>query len=220
MRANHKERILLIHGFHKTYNDMTPLRNLLISKGYHVSRINLPLTFSTIEEATCALIEIAEKKIPKLKAGEKIHMVGHSTGGLIIRHFLAISNFLPYIGRCVLIATPNHGYKLASYAEKLSKTYISIYKTMKCLQPEQVNLLRLIGNEVEIGAIAGTKSSPILSGLIGGVNDGRIDINAVKYDELTDFITLPYKHTQIHKKEETAELIDSFIQTGRFLPER
>ncbi|PKM93842.1 MAG: alpha/beta hydrolase [Firmicutes bacterium HGW-Firmicutes-1] len=217
MPVDGKEWIILIHGFHRSYMDMTPLRNLLISKGYKVSRINLPLTFSTIEEATSALIEIADKKIPKLKNGQKIHLVGHSTGGLIIRHFLAVSDFLPYVGRCVLIATPNHGYKLASYAEKLSKTYISIYKTMKSLQPEQVNLLKLIGNEVEIGAIAGTKSSPLLSGLIGGINDGRIDVNAVKYDELTDFITLPYKHTQIHKKEETAELIDTFIKTGKFL---
>lgn len=213
-----KQRVVLIHGFHRNNRDMTPLRNMLISKGYLAYRIDLPLTFSTIEDATKELIRIAEKKLPFIREGEKIHMVGHSTGGLIIRHFLAVSDFLPYVGRCVLIATPNHGYKLADYAEKLSKTYIKIYKTMKCLQPDQVNLLKLIGNEAEIGAIAGTKSSPILYNLIGGINDGRIDINAVKYDELKDFITVPFTHTQIHKKEETAVLIDNFLKTGKFLP--
>lgn len=217
MSTQTKERVLLIHGFHRTYKDMTPLRDYLLTKGYRVSRINLPLTYTTIEDATQVLIEIAEKKLPKLQPGEKIHLVGHSTGGLIIRHFLAVSNFLPFIGRCVLIATPNQGYKLADYAEKLSKRYITIYKTMKSLQADQVNHLKLIGREVEIGAIAGTKSSPLLSQIIGTPNDGRLDINAVKYDELTDFITLPYRHTQIHKKEETAQLVDNFIKTGRFL---
>lgn len=216
MSTQVKERVLLIHGFHRTYKDMTPLRNFLLAKGYRVSRINLPLTYTTIEDATQVLIEIASKKIPKLDPGEKIHLVGHSTGGLIIRHFLAVSDFLPYVGRCVLIATPNHGYKLADYAEKFSKKYITIYKTMKSLQSDQVNQLKLIGNEVEVGAIAGTKSSPLLSQIIGTPNDGRLDINAVKYDELTDFITLPFRHTQIHKKEETAELVDRFLQTGSF----
>lgn len=216
MSTQLKDRVLLIHGFHRTYKDMTPLRNFLLAKGYRVSRINLPLTFTTIEDATQVLIEIANKKIPTLQPGEKIHLIGHSTGGLIIRHFLAVSDFLPYVGRCVLIATPNHGYKLADYAEKLSKKYITIYKTMKSLQADQVNQLKLIGSEVEIGAIAGTKSSPLLSKIIGTPNDGRLDINAVKYDELSDFFTLPFKHTQIHKREETAELIDRFLQTGRF----
>lgn len=216
MTSQSKERVLLIHGFHRTYKDMTPLRNFLLSRDYRVSRINLPLTFTTIEDATKVLIEIAEKKIPKLDSDEKIHLVGHSTGGLIIRHFLAISDFLPYVKRCVLIATPNHGYKLADYAEKLSKKYITVYKTMKSLQADQVNQLKLIGREVEIGAIAGTKSSPIISKIVGTPNDGRLHINEVKYDELTDFITLPFNHTQIHKREETAEFVDRFLQTGRF----
>lgn len=211
-----KERVLLIHGFHRTYNDMTPLRTFLMAKGYKVSRINLPLTFTTIEEATKALTEIAEKKIPRLRPGEKIHLVGHSTGGLIIRHFLAVSDFLPYVGRCVLIATPNQGYKLAETAAKISKTYVSIYKTMNSLIPENVQQLDLIGNEVEIGAIAGTKGLPIISNFIEGVNDGRLEVDAVLYEELKDFITIPFHHLQIHKREETAELVDLFLRTGSF----
>lgn len=211
-----KERVLLIHGFHRTYKDMTPLRELLLEKGYKVSRINLPLTFTTIEEATLALIEIAEKKIPRLRPGEKIHLVGHSTGGLIIRHFLAVSDFLPYVGRCVLIATPNQGYKLAETAAKISKTYISIYKTMNSLIPENVQNLEMIEDEVEIGAIAGTKGLPIISNFIEGVNDGRIEVDAVKYEGLKDFVTLPFHHMEIHKREETAELVDRFLRTGSF----
>lgn len=211
-----KERILLIHGFHRTYKDMTQLRQLLLLKGYKVSRINLPLTFTTIEEATKALIEIAEKKIPRLRPGERIHLVGHSTGGLIIRHFLAVSDFLPYVGRCVLIATPNQGYQLAEKAAKISKTYLAIYKTMSSLLPENVQQLELIGSEVEIGAIAGTKGLPLISNLIEGVNDGRLAVDAVKYEGLKDFVTLPFHHLEIHKKPETADLIDRFLQSGMF----
>lgn len=217
MEQSYKQRVLLFHGFHRTYRDMTPLRQFLLSKGYKVSRINLPLTFTTIEDATNLLIEIAEKKIPKLSPGEKIHLVGHSTGGLIIRHFLAVSNFLPYVGRCVLIATPNQGYQLAELAAKISKTYVSIYKTLSSLLPENVHHLDMIGNEVEIGAIAGTKSIPIISNFIEGVNDGRISVDSVKYNGLTDFITVPYNHLEIHKKAETADLVSGFLKTGRFL---
>ncbi|MBC7961239.1 MAG: alpha/beta hydrolase [Vallitaleaceae bacterium] len=216
MEKTSRERVLLIHGFHKTYKDMTPLRRYLLEKGYQVSRINLPLTFTTIEEATILFNEIAMKKVPRLKPGEKVHLVGHSTGGLIIRHFLATSDFLPYVGRCVLIATPNQGYELAEKAAMISKTYISIYKTMDSLLPENVQQLKMIDDEVEIGAIAGTKPLPVVSNFIEGVNDGRISVDAVKYEGMKDFVMLPYHHMEIHKREETAELVDRFIRTGSF----
>ncbi len=218
MPSLNNEHVILIHGFHRTYKDMTPLRNHLLEMGYKVSRINLPLTFSTIEDATQILIDILNKKIPRLEPGKKFFMIGHSTGGLIIRHLLTKDDYINYVKRCVLIATPNKGYKIADYADQLSKKYITLYKTMQSLKTDSVSQLALIGAEAEIGAIAGTKSSPLISPILGGINDGRLEVNAVYYDELTDFITVPYSHTKIHKQTDTAFLIDNFLQYGAFLP--
>lgn len=218
MPSLNNEHVILIHGFHRSYKDMTPLRNYLLEMGYRVSRINLPLTFSTIEEATQVLMEILNKKIPRLAPGKNFYMVGHSTGGLIIRHLLTKADYKNYVKRCVLIATPNKGYKIADYAEKLSKKYITLYKTMQSLKTDSVNQLELIGAEAEIGAIAGTKSSPLISPLLGGINDGRLEVSTVYYKELKDFITVPYNHTKIHKQADTALLIDNFLQYGAFLP--
>lgn len=47
---------------------------------------------------------------------EKVHLVGHSMGGIIARNFIQIRGGANKVEQCILIGTPNHGSKLAPFA--------------------------------------------------------------------------------------------------------
>ena len=76
--------------------------------------INLP-PWKDIE----ALTERLTLKVDELRlagAGDKVHLVGHSMGGIIARNYLQLRGGAERVDRCVLLAAPNHGSKLAPFA--------------------------------------------------------------------------------------------------------
>lgn len=155
--------------------------------------------------------------LPGLPGDEKIHFVGHSTGGLVIRSILAYPGIRNKAGRCVLIATPNYGSELADLAARCSEIFTDLFGTLKSIQREKVKDLEpLVGLEVEIGAIAGNNSNLALGRLLEGENDGRVTVKSVKIEGLKDFLVLPFGHKDIHKQEITAQLVSRFLSSGSF----
>jgi len=212
-----KKKIILVHGYFRTQKDMVDLKRNLEGLGYEGILVDLPLTFNNIEYATSIFKERINQIIYNLKEDEKISLVGHSTGGLVIRLFLSNTKYIDKIHRCVLIATPNEGCQLADIASRISRIFINIFKTLKSLRHESVEKLNFIHRDnIEIGAIAGNKSNLILGKLIKAENDGRVEVRSVIYDELKDFIIIPYNHNEMHHKFKTAELVHSFLQKGNF----
>ncbi|SHJ42631.1 alpha/beta fold hydrolase [Tepidibacter formicigenes] len=212
------KKVILIHGYSKTKKDMLVLKKNLEKLGYECFLANLPLTFKEIEFGTDVFKRELEKLIIDLTEDEKINLVGHSTGGLVIRTFLSNTNLINRIGRCVLISTPNNGSKLADITDKIPfRILANIFKTLKSLQTNNVKNMKLKNIEnIDIGAIAGNKSNLFLGRFLKGENDGRIEVNSVIYDGLKDIIMLPYGHKEIHYKLETARLVDKFLKTGKF----
>lgn len=210
-------KIILIHGYNKKSKDMKVLKNNLEKFGYEGVLVDLPLTFKEIEHSTNILESIISEMIQNIESDEKIYLVGHSTGGLIIRHVLTTTKYLDRIDKCVLIATPNNGSELADIAGRIIKILTSIFKTLRSLQSENIKALNLKDDYgIEIGAIAGNKQNLFLGKFLTGENDGRVTINSVKFDGLKDFVELPYGHKDIHYQLETVELIDVFLKSGRF----
>ncbi|WP_245684750.1 alpha/beta hydrolase [Orenia metallireducens] len=211
------KKVILIHGYNKNQKDMITLKENLTKLGYNGLLVSLPLTFKRIEYCTSLFEERVEEIIPTLDKNEKISLVGHSTGGLIIRHFLSKTKHTAKIDRSVLIATPNQGSQLATIAAKLSTTFTKVFKTLDSLHPNNIKKLNLKDiSTVEVGAIAGNKSNLLLGKLLAEENDGRVQISSVNYYGLKDFIILPYGHKEIHHQFRTAELVDSFLRIGQF----
>ncbi|HZK57212.1 MAG TPA: alpha/beta hydrolase, partial [Clostridia bacterium] len=206
-----------VHGYYKNKKDMSVLKKNLEELGNEVISVELPLTFEDITYATSVFEETVTEIICGLREGEKINLVGHSTGGIVIRLFLSDTKYIDKIYRCVLIAVPNKGSKLADIASKLFPKSINVFKTLKSLKCENVRKLQL-GNidSVEIGAVAGSKSNLLSNRLLKSENDGRVEVSSAICGELKDFIVLPFNHGKIHHKFETAELVDAFLERGSF----
>ena len=211
------KKVILIHGFMRNSQDMSPLKKNLEVLGYEGILVNLPLTFQRIEHSVSLLEGTLEDIVLNLKSQEKIHLVGHSTGGLVIRSWLAKSKFRSKIDRCVLLATPNQGSELADLAGKYFRIFSAICKTLESLQSQHVKKLSTLSElPVEIGAIAGKKNNLLLGKLLQGENDGRVTVESVRIAGLKDFMVLPFGHLEIHKKFITAQFIDRFLKKGSF----
>jgi len=212
-----KKKIILVHGYYKNKKDMSALEENLEKLGNEVISVELPLTFEDITYATSVFDEKVTEIICGLKEGEKINLVGHSTGGIVIRLFLSNTGYIDKMHRCVLIAVPNKGSKLADIASKLFPRSVNVFKTLESLKCENVRKLQLEDiDSVEIGAIAGSKSNLLSNRLLKSENDGRVEINSAICGELKDFVVLPFNHAEIHHKFETAELVDAFLERGSF----
>ncbi|MCP8971055.1 alpha/beta fold hydrolase [Ectobacillus ponti] len=202
---------ILVHGFYKSGADMQPLARQLEQLGYTCLAPDLPLTYQEFVHAAGELeVLLANLREPV------IHLVGHSTGGLVIRKLLHNTKHADRIGRCVLIATPNQGSRLADTAAKIGP-YIRTYKTLQSLRPGYVAEQGLQNpHGIDIAAIAGNRSDLLLGRLLIGENDGRVEVGSVPFSGLSAFIKLPYHHKDIHHQPETARLTDAFLRTGRF----
>lgn len=193
---------------------MKTLKYNLQLLGYECIVPKFPLIFQEFDHSVNLLEELFSEL--QLQKEEKVHLVGHSTGGLVIRKFLGQTKYIEHIGRCVLLATPNNGSRLADIVHQI-KVWTKFHKTLYSIRTEYVKQLNLPEKyTVDIAAIAGTKNSIILENIINEPNDGRIEISSVYFSGLTDYITLPYSHNEIHHKIETADLIDHFLRVGKF----
>lgn len=207
--------ILLVHGFFKNYKDMEPLQEHLSQWGYHTHLVNLPTTFERLE----TIYEVFKIELSKINTASysNIHMVGHSMGGLIIRYYLS-KQVVPNLGRCVFIGTPNKGTRLADIGLKIP-LLPRLLKPIIALHSKSVAIDLPLNIPIpNIGIIAGTNHRLITGSFLKQPNDGRVEVDATKLEPsiMTDFITLNYVHTQIHKESITARLVHNFIQNGRF----
>jgi pimeloyl-ACP methyl ester carboxylesterase len=210
-----RELVVLVHGFGRTGYNMGFLKNYFVEQGYAVWAPTLPTAFRSVD--ACAGI-LAKKLADRdsIEAYERVHFVGHSMGGLIIRRYLA-DHDLPNMGKCVLIGSPNGGTPLGAIARKWLPPLTWISPAYQSFQPGGVPITHPMHNPPpDFGAIAGDGGGLLLGRLIDTVNDGRVPVDSVPFPGMTAFILLHYHHDEIHHKKETADLIARFLETGLF----
>lgn len=215
-RANTK--VILIHGYNKSARDMKFLGRGLKKRGYEPLYARLPLRFKTVEQAEDRFEKFLKKWIKKLRFGERFHLVGHSTGGLIIRRFLdRMPSCHGMVDRVVMIATPNHGISLADWADEKVRFFTQVFKTVQSLKTTtSLAQESQFSFNVEAGAIAGDKNNLVFGRYESGVNDGLVSIDSVYMKGLQDFKILHYGHKEIHHRKRTIILVDHFLKKGRF----
>ncbi len=107
--------ILLLHGLFQSRACWLWLRLLLWLQGFrNVYALSLPPT-RNVETLT----EILDRKVIELrhKPGiEKVHLVGHSMGGMIARNYAQLRGGADKVASLTLLSAPNSGSRLAPFA--------------------------------------------------------------------------------------------------------
>jgi hypothetical protein len=157
--------------------------------------------------------------------GEKMHFVGHSLGGLIVRGALAAAQ--PGIlgpGRLVMLAPPNRGVRLIGRLGGGPLAELVFGRPVRDLGVGAKALEGLGAPGLEIGVIAGNRRfhalNPIsyVQALVGSdePHDGTVEVSATRFEGMTDFAVVAAHHTFICDHPEVIAKTVRFLQQGRF----
>lgn len=106
--------IIFLHGLFHNRAAWMLHKNRLRRRGLNdLYTINLPSwkDVETLTEKVAMLVDELRQK----RGIEKVHLVGHSMGGIIARNYLQIRGGAEKIDRCVLLGAPNAGSKLVPF---------------------------------------------------------------------------------------------------------
>ncbi len=197
---------------------MAKLAGFLSGHGYRVVNVGYPSTKFSISD----LIDIIRPEIDgaaKETGDGRVHFVGYSMGGLIIRAFLR--RYRPAnLGRVVMVGTPNNGSQIADFLKNWP-LYRKVYGPAgQQLITDQTAMTELFGTvDYELGIIAGNRTIDPVSSLIIGIrvpNDGKVSVESTRLDGASAHIVIPANHTFLPVNKVMWSETLSFLQHGRF----
>lgn len=213
--AASSDYVILLHGLGRTPLSMKRIEWTLREQNYRVINIGYPSTRISIEDAANHwLDDVLKSQVTDSSA--KIHFVGHSLGGIVLRQYLT-NHEIPNLGRVVMLAPPNHGSELA---ERLQNNWL--YRlatgpagqqlgTSECGVPSRLGPI-----DFELGVIAGDRSlNPLFSSWISGPDDGKVSVRSTGMLG-ADFLLVHHTHTWMVWSSDVNSAVVQFLKTGRF----
>lgn len=213
------DTVILAHGYARSESAMWLLAKRIENAGFQVCGLD----YSTIGQSVSTVLAESESQInacvSTAEQSAKVHFVGHSLGGLVIRSYLEKNEQFrgsEQRGRVVLMGTPNHGSEVADYYQdtwlmslggNIAEALVTSYDGLASkLQPI----------DIRAGVIAGTKSSDFTRKMFSGANDGLVSVESTKLAKMADFIVLPVGHSQMRYDRTVAQQTIYFLNHGVF----
>ncbi len=214
------ETVVLLHGLGRGPGSLAVLEARLRSEGYKVRNIGYASRSGSVAELAEQVLDPVFGAGREVVAGEIVHVVTHSLGGVLLRKYLAVHGRPPALGRVVMLAPPNGGSEIV---DALSQW--AVYRWLN--GPAGTDLgtapdhapssLGPLPEGVEVGVVAGDFSwNPVFSALIPGPDDGKVGVVRTHVAGERDHIVLPYSHTWIMNRAETGRLVTTFLRHGVF----
>lgn len=157
-----------------------------------------------------------------LKGFRRVHAVGHSLGGLILRGLLTPDTGLP-LGRIVFIGTPQRGARMIDRNPKLFG-HAKVPRIVRELRADSPVIAGLGIPPMEIGVIAGVEElSPfnpmswINQKVLGDLDhDGTVEVESTKLPGMKDYLEVPVNHSFLPLSRKVIVPTVRFIRKGRF----
>ena len=212
--APDREIVILLHGYGMPGIVMAPLAWRLRRCGFATEIFPWHDMRATLRENAAALNDHIAKFRTELPT-RKIHLVGHSLGGLLaLRLLVDYPALLANAGRVVMLGSPYHGSYVADTFSKhgLTRWLLGKSVTQGILQDRPV-----WNGEFELGVIAGCTrigAGLILPGL-PRPHDGLITVEETRVQGSTHKI-LKINHVGMLVSAKVAQQTCEFLRNGRF----
>lgn len=181
------------------------------ANGYRVLNVDYPSRRFDL----AGLAEWVRRPIESFLAGQtaRVHFVGHSMGGLLIRYYLHRYP-LATLGRIVMLGTPNRGSEIADLLQRFPpyRWLYGLAGQQLCTRTQHVPL-----DSGEIGIVAGNFSvDPLCSWIIGAENDGKVSVESSKPDVAHTHVVARASHSFMPSNKKVQQLVLEFLKNGRF----
>jgi pimeloyl-ACP methyl ester carboxylesterase len=220
------EQVIIIHGLGRSSWSMKTMSELIEERGYQVCVVDYPTIRQSLDHTLDSSTQEIERCLAKLASNpeqstnrQKVHFVGHSLGGLVIRSYLASHPRLvnsDKMGEVVFVGTPNQGSDVADFFAR-SWLLSTLGETAESLTTHNDSFPNQLPQpNYDFGVIAGTASYPLFNGLFDEPNDGLVSVNSTKLTGMKDFALVDRKHDRLRRDPHVTALIVNYISTGTF----
>ncbi len=207
--AETKETVIFVHGLYMTGLELSLLRLRVSQAGFDTHQFH----YHTVLEPVRANAQRLADYIAGLKA-KKLHLVGHSLGGLVILRMFEMGVKIPP-GRVVLMGSPVHGSQAARNLVAKNLGWILGQSGPDGLAEEYHPQWH---GQRELGVIAGTAGFSLnpLRPDLPEPHDGLVSVEETHLAGATDYAEVKTTHTGLLFNPEAAEQVIAFLQNGRF----
>lgn len=211
-----QETVVLVHGLGRSAVSMCLLQSRIEKAGYEVVALDYPSLGTDPDEV---IGTVARQIDSCCREKTKVHFVGYSLGGLLIRHYFSQPEnepMLSRLGQVVMIGTPNAGsavvdrYRDSWWMPLLGKTILSLGTKGPGLAGQ------LPPPPFTAGIIAGSNGSWFSDALFNEANDGLVSVASTRLPNMADFIEVDVGHSRMRYDREVADQTIAFLQTGEF----
>lgn len=219
MTKHNGETVILLHGIALSRHTLYPLMWYLRRQGYKAHAISYPSVKMGLDDLAVWLRRQHLHDTFWQDSG-KVHMIGHSMGGLLARRYLALFESeldKNKLGRLVMLGSPNSGSGIADTLKSFPPYRWMFGPAGLELTTDEQNRHRAPAI-VEAGVIAGTGGwlYPISGLFLDKPHDGRVSVESAKLPGMKDFLITPASHTVMIYRPSVWRHVVSFIKNGEF----
>lgn len=206
--------VILLHGLLGSAVHMELLAARLRAEGYKVCNVDYP---SRKGELATLANNIHPQIAQFMEANPEgdVHFVGHSLGGLMIRHYLD-QHPCARIGRVMMLGTPNRG---SATADRLVNSRLAPF-ARGVVGPVGDQLLTDFAHpplrQGEASVIAGNLSFNPLSWIRREAGDGLVPVESTRLDTPHAHTVLRVEHITMPLDPRVMERVVRMLNTGHF----
>lgn len=203
------EMVILVHGLWLHGVVFAWYRRRLAARGFASCAFSYPSVRRGLGENARDLAGFVAAQ-----SARRIHLVGHSLGGLVVLAMLA-ERADPRLGRVVLLGSPVSGSHCAAGLRRWPGGAVMLGRSMRDWLAAPLPSLPV---GIEIGVLAGSRSLG-LGRVIRGLskpNDGVVAVAETRLATGKDSVVLPVAHSQMLFSKTCVDQVVSFLNTGNF----